>query len=171
MKKILVSVVTIFAFLSNITLAHALDFSIEQELKTLGAGSEFVSGKGKGGILMKVNLWGAVGKPGVHHIPNKTDILTLLTYAGGPRSNAVLDDVVLKRTFGGKTKVFEFDIEEMVKSEDKSIIPVLQPGDIILVKEKSNTTGDIAVILGIVSSILSIVLVGFVLADKVANNN
>ena len=32
-----------------------------------GRGSEFTSGAQTGSVLMRVNLWGAVGKPGIHH--------------------------------------------------------------------------------------------------------
>ena len=40
-------------------------------------GAEYVSGNQPGTVLMRVNLWGAVNRPGIHHIPIKTDLMSL----------------------------------------------------------------------------------------------
>lgn len=60
-------------------------------------GSEYVSGDFSHPVLMQINLWGGVTKPGIHYVPVHTDLITLLSYAGGPTDRAELGEVVIKR--------------------------------------------------------------------------
>ena len=39
-------------------------------------------------LLMKVNVWGAVANPGSQFVPDQTDLIGLLSAAGGPLENA-----------------------------------------------------------------------------------
>ena len=71
--------------------AYAVDFNSYSLMgdkngadRYTGRGSEYVSGAQTGNVLMRINLWGAVGKPGIHHVPAKTNLINLLSYAGGP---------------------------------------------------------------------------------------
>src|SRR5207244_1830868 len=71
--------------------------SLPKELLGRARGNEFVSGDTPGAVLMKVNLWGAVNRPGIHYVPLRTDLVTLLSYAGGPMPNAEMDQMLIKR--------------------------------------------------------------------------
>jgi protein involved in polysaccharide export with SLBB domain len=57
--------------------------------------------------------------------------------AGGPTRLASLKKVVLKRTNpDGTTDVQTINVDELVKTESKDVYP-LQPGDVIMVPERS----------------------------------
>ncbi|RMF69247.1 MAG: hypothetical protein D6743_02160 [Calditrichaeota bacterium] len=48
-------------------------------------------------ILMNVNIWGYVKKPGQYMVPRNTDLITLISFAGGPREGAALNKVQIIR--------------------------------------------------------------------------
>ncbi len=48
-------------------------------------------------LLIKVNIWGFVQKPGQYMVPNGTDLISLISFAGGPREEARLNNVKLIR--------------------------------------------------------------------------
>ncbi len=48
-------------------------------------------------LLIKVNIWGFVQKPGQYLVPTDTDLISLISYAGGPLEDAKLKKVKLIR--------------------------------------------------------------------------
>jgi hypothetical protein len=131
-----------------------------------GLGSEFISGDYPGAVLMRVNLWGSVGKPGIHFIPTQTDLITLLSYAGGPTDNAKLGGVYIKRWSRGREQVLDVDAEDLLQGTG-SKSPMLQANDIIVVPTKKPIISqDMGTLVSFVSSVLSIIAVGIVLTRK-----
>ena len=154
--------------------AYASDISAYSLLKKggslqAGKGSEFVSGA-RSGVLMKVNIWGAVGKPGIHHVPAKTGLIDLLSYAGGPAARAELDSVLIKRDTGKSRKRIRIDVEEIINGSGIHQIP-LEPNDIVVVPvDEPLIAPDTVALLGVVSIITTIVLTGFLIADRADDN-
>jgi len=112
------------------------DFKLTRDLLGGSNGSEYVSGRGDLGIMIRVNLWGAVSKPGVHFVPEKTDLVTLFSYAGGPLDSAILDEITITRKETGHVKVIKVDLEDLLNYPDQNI-PVVQAGDVINVKKNT----------------------------------
>ncbi len=48
-------------------------------------------------LLIKVNIWGFVERPGQYMVPTGTDLISLISFAGGPREQAKLKKVKLIR--------------------------------------------------------------------------
>lgn len=48
-------------------------------------------------LLIKVNIWGFVKKPGQYLVPTDTDLISLISYAGGPLDEAKLKKVKIIR--------------------------------------------------------------------------
>ena len=84
-------------------------------------------------IHITVNVWGQVRLPGQYHIPSGTDLLTLVSAAGGPTENSRLDNVRIVRRFNQREEILEIDVRRFLKTGDVSLIPELNPGDTILV--------------------------------------
>ncbi|MCR4438392.1 MAG: SLBB domain-containing protein [bacterium] len=87
-------------------------------------------------ILMQVNVWGFVRQPGQYMVPYDTDLISLLSYAGGPREEAKIKSVKVIRASsgeGGAPQVIEVDVKKFLKSADASMIPRLKPGDTVVV--------------------------------------
>jgi polysaccharide biosynthesis/export protein len=84
-------------------------------------------------VLMAVNIWGFVNKPGQYMVPYETDLISLLSYAGGPREEAKIHKIRLVRSKADKPQVIEIDVKKFLSSGKASDIPVLRPGDTVVV--------------------------------------
>ncbi len=138
-------------------------FSLGVDVQGRGRGSEFVSGDSPGVVLMKVNLWGAVARPGIHYVPIHTDLLTLLSYAGGPLDNAKLGDITIKRRLPEKDESLDIDANDILSGKVRTR-PVLEANDIIVVPGKTPLVSqDVLAVLTVVSGVLAIAVTGYVI--------
>ncbi|MEK6706997.1 MAG: hypothetical protein AABZ06_14560 [Bdellovibrionota bacterium] len=134
-------------------------------------GNEYVSGNYPGAVLMRVNLWGGVGKPGIHFVPTNTDVVSLFSYAGGPAGDAVLDDITLRRMAGSKeTEQIPINLGKLMY-EGKGNNIILQPNDIIVVPtRKPLINTDVVTIIGFTLSVFSLVLTGYAVSQIAASD-
>ncbi len=84
-------------------------------------------------LLMKINIWGEVEKPGVLEVPDRTDLLSALSLAGGPKEGAKLTKVKVIRGFNGEKRSWEVNLKKAVNEGEVDRIPMLQPGDTVIV--------------------------------------
>jgi len=84
-------------------------------------------------LLIKVNIWGFVQKPGQYLVPSDTDLISLISYAGGPKEEAKIKSVKVVRNRGKGQKVFYVNIKKYLETGDETLIPQLMPGDTIIV--------------------------------------
>lgn len=111
-------------------------------------------------LLISVNLWGHVQKPGIYSIPSSFGLIDLLSSAGGPLRTARLNDVRLIRK---NQEVIKVNIKEFMKTGNKDLLVPLQPGDLVIV---SGSAMDVfATIVGIARDIAIVVNV-IVLAQR-----
>lgn len=84
-------------------------------------------------LKIKTYIWGQVRKPGLYIVPDNTDLLTLISLAGGPTEDAKLSKVrIVRPTTDGK-KVIIIDVKHYMENGDKALIPQLEPGDTIII--------------------------------------
>ncbi len=130
-------------------------------------GSEYVSGYYKGAVLMPVRVWGAVQKPGLHKVPSGTDLMQLITLAGGPNADAELDHITIKRTVGGSNKVIRVAMNDLIDSPQAKIIE-LEPNDtIILPAAKPFINGNTLTVISVIATVVGIVASSFVIANQI----
>jgi hypothetical protein len=89
-------------------------------------------------INFKVSIWGFVKYPGRYNIPEDNTLVDLLSYAGGPDDDALLEDLRLYRLKeDGTQELFFFDYDDLWREEglynEKRDVIKLQAGDIIIV--------------------------------------
>ncbi len=85
-------------------------------------------------LLIPVNVWGFVQKPGQYLIPDNTDLIALLSYAGGPLENAKISHIrVIRNDRKMGNVVYKVDVKKYIETGDDRLIPVLKPGDTIIV--------------------------------------
>ena len=114
-------------------------------------------------LLITVNLWGHIQKPGIYNIPSSFGIIDLLSSAGGPLKTARLNDVRIIRK---NQEVITVNIEEFIKTGNQDLLVLLQPGDVIIV---SGSISDIfGRIIGIMRD-LAIIANVIVLAVRINN--
>jgi protein involved in polysaccharide export with SLBB domain len=88
-------------------------------------------------INIKVLVWGNVEFPGEYFIPASNSVNDLLALAGGPTTNAQMDDLRIFRVGPDSVQhMIKFDYNDLLWNDKltKQIkIPTLQAGDILLV--------------------------------------
>ena len=118
--------ITIFLFLLSIPV-----FSQQGQLNR--AAQYFLGTEDE--LLVPVNIWGFVQRPGQYMVPNNTDLISLISYAGGPTEHAKINKIRIVRNdpqLG--TKVWIINVKQYLETGDQRLIPVLRPGDTIVVK-------------------------------------
>jgi polysaccharide export outer membrane protein len=86
----------------------------------------------EGELLIKVNIWGRVRQPGQYFVPSNTDLITLISVAGGPAEKSRLDNVRIVRNTESGSEIIIVDIKKYLKTGDQRLIPVLKPEDTII---------------------------------------
>ncbi len=79
--------------------------------------------------LFKVNILGEVNAPGYYHVTEEENLSGILALAGGPTSDALLDELYLIRD----DKEFELDFETIMEEGNTAGDIGLQSGDQIFV--------------------------------------
>ena len=104
------------------------------------------------GLEMMVHIIGEVQKPGEYRVPDQTDLLELLSKAGGPTQFSRLSAVSVRRVPGGRpfavtpggtaprAQIILVNIEEILHKQGAAPPPVLQPGDVVFVPMNSWST-------------------------------
>lgn len=108
-----------------------------------------------GNILMNVNVWGNVLRPGQVTVPEGADISTLISIAGGPSADANLKKIRVNRSFpdeNGKMTYF-INLDKYAKTGDRSMLIALQPNDTVIVPEDKSI--DLPTVLGIIGIAVS----------------
>ena len=109
-----------------------------------GAAQYYLGAKDE--ILMKVNVWGFVQRPGQYLVPRHTDLISLISFAGGPRDGAKLKEVRIIREDDENDgnganghmpegTIITVDVKEFLESGNGNRIPALKAGDTVLVAQ------------------------------------
>ncbi len=89
-------------------------------------------------VLMAVNVWGFVHRPGQYMVPYDTDLISLLSFAGGPREEAKIKKIrVVRADRKDQPQVIDVDVKKYLETGKISDIPVLKPGDTVVVSGTS----------------------------------
>ncbi len=119
-------------------------------------------------VTMTVNLWGEVPQQGVYVIATSTDIIQLLSYAGGPRERSNLEDVLVYRASGKKEVkgrvLRKINVREIL--EGKTDPFPLAPGDMIVVKRIPESVS-LMEVLTVVNTSATLVVLGITVYNLV----
>ena len=94
-----------------------------------------------GTILMNINVWGHVNKPGRHMVFDGIDIATLMSVVGGPKSGAKLSKVKIYREVPDKNgkSVYTINIENFIQTGDRSEFIKIMPNDTFIIPQKTSS--------------------------------
>ncbi|MBC8465971.1 SLBB domain-containing protein [bacterium] len=84
-----------------------------------------------------VRVMGAVQSPGTYNPLKDNNIADMIYKAGGPRSNGNLHSVIYISIHDGKHKSELIDIETLINNGKTHQIPLVHPGDVIVVRENN----------------------------------
>ncbi|MCD4651745.1 MAG: SLBB domain-containing protein [Candidatus Cloacimonetes bacterium] len=77
-------------------------------------------------------IWGQVKKTGLYIVPDNTDLLALISLAGGPTEDAKLSKIRIIRPTTDGEKIIFVNLKKYIESGDETLIPVMQPGDTVI---------------------------------------
>lgn len=129
---------------------------VDVPLKRIGEASQYYLGE-TNELLIRVNIWGRVLRPGQYFIPSTTDLITLISVAGGPESRSRLDNVRIVRNREKGPEVIIVNIKKYLKTGDKTLIPSLEPEDTIILSGSTwQLIADVATVLSQVSVVATV---------------
>lgn len=159
-KKSLTSIFTAVVFLlTQITTqhVHAQGFF---EVKEPPRAAEYIYRSSPKESLIGVQLLGAVKNPGLYYIPSSTDLLKLVTLAGGT-DEADLSSIVIRKTEGSQKGVYEVDLNRLMKTtSDSKPLNLAQDDFIYIPKKEPWISNDVSRTITIVSLVATIILTG-----------
>jgi protein involved in polysaccharide export with SLBB domain len=99
-------------------------------------------------LEMIVHIWGEVKSPGEYRVPDGTNVLELISKAGGPTEFANLKAVLLTRkgtpaeqtqatASTAKPRVFKVNLQQYLVSQQYELLLKLEPGDVVILKRNS----------------------------------
>ena len=112
-------------------------------------------------LLIPVNLWGHVQRPGVYSIPSSYGLIDLLSAAGGPLKSARLSDI---RVIRRNQQVIKVNVDVFIKTGNSDLLPVLKPGDTVIV---SGNVADIFAYIVAIMRDLAIIVNVFLVASRI----
>lgn len=153
-----------FRFAAFILLSFSLLSPALAQVDQLNMATRMMSGRSvnyyyakPGDITITVSIWGFVQRPGLYEVASSTDLVNLISLAGGPNTYAKLNDVEVVRTKKNKDgsylrRRFHVDLSKLTKLKEDQI--ELKPGDVIYVnhtrwytvKEIFSVTSGIAIL-------------------------
>lgn len=140
--------------------------------KTGAAIGAFYDFSDPSGVNMKVSVWGYARYPGRYFIPVNTTLLEVISYAGGPIDDALLEDVRVIRLKPDSTQeILKFNYNQLLHepSITKSIKDIqLHPGDILVLpgEPRFYFKDYFSITLSIVSTLISLTILIVSIAKK-----
>ena len=112
--------------------------TLGQEILRPSSGSYYYIAK-PNELSMQVNIWGFVRNPGRYEVSTSTNLMELLSYAGGPSEDAIIDDVLITRSFersgGGPPIQISVNLEDLSETNPSDLI--LYPNDTVYIDHSS----------------------------------
>jgi len=124
-------------------------------------------------LMIQVHVWGEVARPGEYLVPDGTNVLELISRAGGPTAFANLKNITLTRkevpTFSKtaskreeapyKKHIMRVNLTSYLNNDNSNSLPVLKPGDVVMVKQ--NTWYKWQTIIKVISQVAIIIQVWY----------
>ncbi|MGE0633526.1 MAG: SLBB domain-containing protein [Pseudobdellovibrionaceae bacterium] len=177
-------VVVMVFILSQPVYAAESDLSAFTDLRTPLQTSEYIFRTSPRDSLMAINLFGAVTKPGIYYVPQNTDLLKLLTLAGGATSLGTMDDIIVRKNDTkawdgvrshhidkGKDGAYEIDLDAVIRKEGSIRQLKLGQDDFVYVPQKEPwISNDVSRTVSVVSIILGAALTTLLISERQKEN-
>lgn len=142
--------------------SRAIDVNSFSALDSLTGPSEFIIQDNQSQKLITVHLLSGVKKPGLYRVPERTNLITLFSYSGGISENSDTEKIMLKNQASRTPK--ELKLNDLMMSGHG---PLLKNQDIIFIEsQKPIISNDTQLVVGLSASILSIVLLSFLISNQ-----
>ncbi len=96
-QQLLSGVTAVVFSWSTMNVAQAQDLGLFSDIKAPQQASEYIFRSSPKESLISVQLLGAVNKPGIYYIPVNTDLMKLLTLAGGSSNGGDISEILVRK--------------------------------------------------------------------------
>ncbi|UYL10022.1 SLBB domain-containing protein [Bdellovibrio sp. SKB1291214] len=171
----------VFTF-NTVAFAQSPDVLGMSETKQPQQVSEYIFRSSPKESLISVQLLGAVNKPGIYYVPPSTDLLKLITLAGGSNNGGDMSEITVRKLEPKswaeiKSKAvseyqgaYEVDAEKVIKYGGAKQLKLAQD-DFIYVPQKSYmVSGDATRTITVVSLVLGIALTALLINKNSGHN-
>lgn len=175
LKNIMKMFMVFLTFITSVAQAAPLgstsDLGLIGDIKAPQQASEYIFRSSPKESLISVQLLGSIQKPGVYYVPTNTDLLKLLTLAGGSTTSGDLTQVMVRKSEPEKWAdlrikaldehrgTYEVDIQELIRSGGNSQLKMnhddlvyVSPKEALVSPETSRTITVLSVVLSIAVS-------------------
>lgn len=171
-------VAMIFTVMASVSTAHAQDFGLLNDIKPPAQSSEFIYRSSPKESMINVQLLGAVNKPGIYYIPANTDLLKLITLAGGTTNGGDLSEILVRKmepktwasleskAINEYQGAFEVDAEKLIKFGGARSLKLQQDDFIYVPPRTSWVSNETARGITVVSMVLSIALTAILIDNN-----
>ena len=123
-------------FLIALTILILASVSLAQNKDQSNSDPRYIIDPETGKLSMSIRIWGEVKQPGVKLVPSDADLISILSYVGGPSNLAKLDNIRILRfnETEGEDRVVIANVEKFLETGDNKYIPRIYPNDTIIVK-------------------------------------
>ncbi len=137
MNSIRVTIPLILLLATGNTLAQ----EIPEQLHERAGASRYYIGK-EDELLTPVNILGYVNKPGQYLVPNETDLVALVAFAGGFKEDARINNIKILRSIAtnGQQQAFKVDLKKYFATGNRKLIPRLMPDDTVIISGSRTVT-------------------------------
>lgn len=168
----------VFAMMTCLTTAHAQDMGLLNDIKPPQQSAEYIYRSSPKESMINVQLLGAVGRPGIYYIPANTDLLKLITLAGGTTSGGDLGEILVRKTepktwanleskaINEYQGAFEIDAEKLIKYGGARNLKLQQDDFIYVPPRTSWVSNETARGITVVSMVLSIALTAILIDNN-----
>jgi hypothetical protein len=132
--------VTIF-LIPLLVMGSAWAQEIPEQLHDRAGASRYYIGK-EDELLIPVNILGYVNKPGQYMVPNATDLVALVAFAGGFKEDAKLNNIKILRGMAtnGQPYSLKVDLKKYFSTGNRKLIPRLMPDDTVIISGSRTMT-------------------------------
>lgn len=163
-RLLLIALMLVLTACAAVPPAAAQETNILSHSGASSAAYYYISKPGE--ITMPINVWGHVRNPGRYEVPISTDLVQLVSYAGGPLAQANLSSVrisrVVRRDDAIRTVDYEVNLDRLDRLDEKA--RDLEPGDTVYIEAESYSFReifDLVTTLAIVTASVANVVLAF----------
>ena len=173
--RVIMACLMTWSSFSVVSVAHAEEISLLNDIKQPQQSQEYIFRSSPKESLISVQLLGAVNKPGVYYVPSNTDLLKLITLAGGSTTNGDMSEVTVRKlepkTWAEiKSKAvneyqgaYEVDAEKVIKYGGSKQLRLAQDDFVYVPQKSSMLSSEASRNLTVISVGLSIILTGLLI--------
>lgn len=175
-KKLLKFLMVLVTFWSASSPAATLnDLGSVGDIKTPAQASEYMYRSSPKENLISVQLLGAVQKPGIYYVPANTDLLKVLTLAGGSNTGDISEVMVRKqepekwadihsKAVDEHRGTYEVDVKELIKQGGAETLKMNHEDLIYVPPRETLVSPEASKTITLLSVVMSIALTGLLIS-------